>query len=318
MLKIFVSAFFAIISISVLFGQNGQGNGDGKLSETVVSKSDSVTLITYLPGKWETYLVDNSEISVLFPKLPLILEDTSNNCIGEKKTNYVAYSNRIVFVLQTVNKVKPNARCEDKKEFSSENFSERLKTLEFKTVTNAISKKSGKFNIYKTVFKNEAIWLYENGKNNGWYELRVVNLDEKNDIAEKFLNSFKFAKNQKGILIGKGANKIIGDEVEKTETKKLPVVINSAAKETSLKVVFQPRANYTDDARQNNIMGVVRLKVTLLANGSIGSVSVVNGLPFGLTEQAIVAARKIVFIPASSDSVNKNVSKTFEYRFTLY
>jgi hypothetical protein len=81
----------------------------------------------------------------------------------------------------------------------------------------------------------------------------------------------------------------------------------------TFKITSQPRANYSDAGRQNNVNGVVRLKVTFLASGQIGGISVVSGLPYGLTEQAIAAARNIKFIPGAS-----TVSKTLEYRFTLY
>src|SRR5215204_5412612 len=64
-----------------------------------------------------------------------------------------------------------------------------------------------------------------------------------------------------------------------------------------LTIKSKPAAKYTDAARENNIEGSVRLKVTLLASGEVGSISVVNGLPDGLTEQAIAAARKIKFEP---------------------
>jgi TonB family protein len=81
----------------------------------------------------------------------------------------------------------------------------------------------------------------------------------------------------------------------------------------NFKITAQPRANYTDAGRQNNVNGVVRLKVTFLASGQIGGISVVSGLPYGLTEQAIAAARNIRFVPGSG-----TISKTIEYRFTLY
>ncbi len=310
---------------SALFGQSGNGRGDGRgnPNETDKPKPDSETLITYLPGNWETYLAENDMVSVLFPKLPLVLEDTTNNCIGENKTNYIAYSNSKVYVLQTVKSVKPSKNCRDKKEFSAESFTNRLSALSLKASSKPVEKESGKFKLYKVSLSGEVLWLYHDGKNNGWYELRVVNSGDSNEldtVAKNFLESFKFANNQKGISIGKGAFSIVGDEVVKNEVKieKTAKESTSEVKSTPFKIVFQPRANYTDAARENEIMGVVRLKVTFLPNGSIGSISVVSGLPYGLTEQAIVAVRKIVFIPLQMDSKNITVSKVVEYRFTLY
>lgn len=85
-----------------------------------------------------------------------------------------------------------------------------------------------------------------------------------------------------------------------------------------LKITLKPRANYTDAARQANIQGVVRLRVTFLANGSIGSITPVSGLGYGLTEQAIAAARSIRFEPAKKGGSPYAVTKVVEYNFTLY
>lgn len=85
-----------------------------------------------------------------------------------------------------------------------------------------------------------------------------------------------------------------------------------------LRIISKPRGTYTDAARQNNIQGVVVLRITFLASGQIGSISVVKGLPHGLTEQAIAAARLISFEPKKIDGVPQTVTRTMEYPFTIY
>ena len=87
---------------------------------------------------------------------------------------------------------------------------------------------------------------------------------------------------------------------------------------SNLNILSKPRANYTDSARQNNTQGSVSLRVTFLADGQIGSVSTVNTLPDGLTEQAIAAARSIKFQPAQSNGKPISVTKIVQYNFTLY
>ncbi|MCU0239662.1 MAG: energy transducer TonB [Pyrinomonadaceae bacterium] len=83
-------------------------------------------------------------------------------------------------------------------------------------------------------------------------------------------------------------------------------------------ILSKPQANYTDQARQNHIEGVVRLRVIFNANGSIGSITPVSGLPYGLTEQAIVAARNIKFTPKMVNDIPQTVVKTVEFRFSIY
>lgn len=87
---------------------------------------------------------------------------------------------------------------------------------------------------------------------------------------------------------------------------------------TALQITSKPRANYTDAARQAQVQGTVTLRVTFLASGQIGSISAVSGLPNGLTEQAIAAARSIRFEPAQKNGVKQTVVRQVQYTFTLY
>lgn len=85
-----------------------------------------------------------------------------------------------------------------------------------------------------------------------------------------------------------------------------------------VQILSKPRANYTNEARQQQIQGTVILRVTFLANGTIGGITTVKGLGGGLTEQAIIAARNIKFEPAKRGGVPYSVTKTIEYNFNIY
>lgn len=85
-----------------------------------------------------------------------------------------------------------------------------------------------------------------------------------------------------------------------------------AAPAKPFRILAKPRAQYTDEARQKNVQGKVILKVTFLASGQIGSISTIKGLPNGLTEKAIAAARSIKF------ETGKTVTRSVEYTFTIY
>jgi len=58
--------------------------------------------------------------------------------------------------------------------------------------------------------------------------------------------------------------------------------------------------------------------VTFMANGSIGGVSTVKGLPYGLTEKAIAAARQIRFTPPMRNGQPYTVNKVVHFNFTIY
>jgi protein TonB len=97
-----------------------------------------------------------------------------------------------------------------------------------------------------------------------------------------------------------------------------PKKVEPVGPTTAVVITAKPRAPYTDAARQNQFTGMVTLRVTFLASGQIGSISPISGQPYGLTEQAIAAARQIRFEPAKKNGVPQTVTKQVQYQFTLY
>src|SRR4030095_531762 len=67
------------------------------------------------------------------------------------------------------------------------------------------------------------------------------------------------------------------------------------------RLISKPEPQYTEDARKNQITGTVVLKVVFASSGQVTNIRTVSGLPYGLTERAIAAARMIKFVPASKD-----------------
>ena len=85
-----------------------------------------------------------------------------------------------------------------------------------------------------------------------------------------------------------------------------------------IKILSKPQPRYTDAARTNNVQGTVTLKVTFSASGQVTGVAPINGLPYGLTEQAIAAARQIRFEPPKRNGVPYSISKSIQYTFSIY
>jgi TonB family protein len=84
------------------------------------------------------------------------------------------------------------------------------------------------------------------------------------------------------------------------------------------RLLSKPEPQYTEDARKNQITGTVVLKVVFASNGSVSNIRTVSGLPFGLTERAIAAARQIKFVPATKDGHPVSMWMQLEYNFNLY
>ncbi len=83
-------------------------------------------------------------------------------------------------------------------------------------------------------------------------------------------------------------------------------------------LLSRPEAGYTAEARQNESQGTVRIRAVLSSSGEVTNIQVLDGLPFGLTEQAIAAARQIKFTPALKDGRAVSQYVTIEYVFNLY
>jgi TonB family protein len=84
------------------------------------------------------------------------------------------------------------------------------------------------------------------------------------------------------------------------------------------RLISKPEPQYTEDARKNQITGTVVLKVVFSSSGQVTNIRTVSGLPHGLTERAIAAARQIKFVPATKDGHQVSMWMQLEYNFNLY
>ena len=83
-------------------------------------------------------------------------------------------------------------------------------------------------------------------------------------------------------------------------------------------ILYREKAKYTEEARLNKVEGTVVLTIVFGADGRIQDIRTVRGLPHGLTESSIEAARKIRFHPAVQDGKPVSVRATLEFSFALY
>jgi len=84
------------------------------------------------------------------------------------------------------------------------------------------------------------------------------------------------------------------------------------------RLLSKPEPQYTEDARKNQIVGTVVLKVVFASSGQVTNIRTVSGLPYGLTDRAIAAARQIRFVPATKDGHQVSMWMQLEYNFNLY
>jgi TonB family protein len=80
-------------------------------------------------------------------------------------------------------------------------------------------------------------------------------------------------------------------------------------------ILRQPRAQYTDSARQRQVSGTVQLYITFQADGTIGSIVLSKSLDKDLDRQAFNAAKQIKFLPAEIGGKPVDVSRYTSYNF---
>lgn len=84
------------------------------------------------------------------------------------------------------------------------------------------------------------------------------------------------------------------------------------------RVLSKPEPQYTEEARRNQVMGTVVLRVVFSRSGEVINIRAIHALPYGLTERAITAARQIRFQPATRQGLPVSVHMQLEYNFNLY
>ncbi|MGI8670648.1 MAG: energy transducer TonB [Aridibacter sp.] len=133
--------------------------------------------------------------------------------------------------------------------------------------------------------------------------------EEKNQLARKYKNIV-----DSGIL-----DNLILDSKDNSTSNLIPKkVIKIDEKNKRIFILSKPQPIYTCKAKLNNMQGIVFLSIEFLKNGKIGKIKKVEGLPDGLTEQAIEAAKKIKFEPEMKNGKPVTVVKQIKYNYTIY
>ena len=131
-----------------------------------------------------------------------------------------------------------------------------------------------------------------------------------NDAVKQFFSSIKLAKADDATAVVDGPG--------------MPLVLETGERvysgrdvTTKARLISKPEPAYTDDARNNRVAGTVVLRAIFSKTGEVTDIQVISGLPNGLTEASIDAARKIKFVPATKDGSPVSMWMQLEYNFLL-
>jgi TonB family protein len=110
----------------------------------------------------------------------------------------------------------------------------------------------------------------------------------------------------------------------KPSKSSLPKIVDGEriymSKETDekLQILRKPAPRFPREARRHITRGYVILRAILAADETVKHIEIITGLPDGLSESAIAAARQIKFKPAMKDGKPVSVWVELEYTFQIY
>ena len=132
-------------------------------------------------------------------------------------------------------------------------------------------------------------------------------------VDKLFFSSIKLGKKLDGVEVSNGS----GDSHSPLQSDTGERIFTGREVDTKARLIKKVEPSYTDDARNHQISGTVILKVILSKTGEVINIRVVSGLPYGLTQRAIEAAKGIKFVPAMKDGKPVSMWMQLEYNFNL-
>ena len=259
------------------------------------------------PGRvsWNMYTVKDEDLSIMLPARPALqtFKDTGFSQ-KQRKRNLLSCSVKgVVYSIQTIENIKPQLTLEAFAQQQARSYSSDNLTFERDLTVDGIA---GKEFVYRD--KKGMVQFFVNDKR--LYEIRAYGAPIDDQRIATFFQYFSFKKQAGAIQVSEGV------QAETSDTT-LEKIISSKQADTKVIFISKPEPNYTGKARNENIVGTIVLKCVFAADGTVTHIQVVQGLPHGLTEQAIAAARRIKFIPATRDGRNVSMWMQLEYTFDL-
>lgn len=274
---------------------------------------------TVSPARWYQISPRSEPFSFQMPAVPRLYVDYQDDGSGlyrvggaviKRQSTYHAYQDGVIYLVQVYKTSSPEALLNGlagmpplKGAAAREVSAEGISGVEYEAAGDTFYAKAR---------------FVKSGK--VLYELQALAREKGNPAFDRFLSSLRTgtvnpAQGAEVIQVaGTPAQAAAGGDANVEDVQPL------AAKDVTRKaaVFYKPEPTYTDEARRRNITGTVRVRLVLAATGQVTNVSISHGLPGGLTEVAVEAARAIQFLPAEKDGRRVSQYAAIEYNFSIY
>lgn len=256
-------------------------------------------------GAWLRYTVKGEEFSVTLPMEPSM--KTSDVFVMRLKKSRLervieAKARDVVYKIFVYENPKPRQSL---KEFIAEQVAKSDLDLTFECALKVGKFTGQQYSSHDRDFPSTEQYFATEGR---FYRFVVSGATAAHAGAQPFFSSVAIGKKQQGIEVleggatgGAAQSIFLGREVD-----------------TKVRLISKPEPSYTDAAKKRGVVGTVVLKVVFTASGKVSNIRVVQGLPEGLTERAISAARQIKFVPATKEGKFVSMWMQLEYNFNLY
>jgi len=254
---------------------------------------------------WNLYTVKGEQLSIALPALPALqtFKDTRRFSDKERKRNLLRCSVKgVVYSVQTIENIRPRMTLEAFVQEQARSYRENL-TFERDLTVDGIAGKA-----FVLPDNQGMVQFFVNDKR--LYEIRAYGAPADDPRIATFFQYLSLKKEDGAIEVSEAVQ---ADTFDSTTEK----IVTSKEADTKVRLISKPEPIYSNEARNEWITGTVVLKCLFASNGSITNIRVVQGLPKGLTERAIAAARLIKFIPATKDGSNVSMWMQLEYNFSL-
>jgi len=258
-------------------------------------------------SEWQRYMVKGEEFSVLLPALPAM--DTTDRALdlyNERRERTIgAYADGVAYAIWTFDNSRLKQTIEDIMKAFPRSANTFQKEIDLGTI-------KGKQYGSQTPQLTAVTRFYITEKNIYVFEVLASSLGAGETSIPRFLNSITFGKDLSGQELKDGVG------FQSVATPSSSEIFSGKLVDQKVRVVIKPEPSYTQTARLNQIAGTVVIRCVFAATGSVTNIHVVSGLPDGLDQRAIEAARGIRFMPAVKDGHFVSMWMELQYNFNLY
>lgn len=275
------------------------------LSIMLASSANAQNVQPSSNGSWLRYTVKGEEFSVTLPVEPSM--KTSDVFVTRLKKSRLervieAKVGDVVYRVYVYENPKPRQSL---KEFIAEQTERSDLNLTFERDLNVGKFTGQQYSSHDRDFPSTEQYFATEGR---FYRFMVHGATVGDAGVQPFFASVMLGKKQEGIEV------IEGGMAAETDRR----YYTGKEVDTKARLINKPEPSYTAAAKKSGIVGTVILKVVFSASGKVTNIRVAQGLPEGLTERAIAAARQIKFIPATKEGKFVSMWMQLEYNFNLY